>query len=325
DRIDCRLGDGLSVLAPGEAEVIVIAGMGGMLMARILREFPEVTDSARHLVLSPHRDAFELRKYLWEQGFDIEDEAMVREDGKYYPVIRTKKQKAEADPACEAEEQPNDLQLRFGPVLLRKRPTVFQDYLKELYQKTEAELRHLKGQEASASVAHALKVKREELSAVREALIPADREGRLRIRKMTEEDLAVLSGLLADPDVMKYLEDPYGREKAEHFLRTAGLCDPPRIFAVEEDGRFIGYVIFHEYDENSMEIGWVLQRERWGKGIASRLTEMLLAAAFSMEKDAVIECDPAQHSTRHLALKYGFLQEEDRDGLEVYRLKRPQT
>jgi tRNA (adenine22-N1)-methyltransferase len=325
DRIDCRLGDGLSVLAPGEAEVIVIAGMGGMLMTRILGEAPETAGSARHLVLSPHRDEYELRTYLWNQGFVIEDETMVREDGKYYPVIRTRKAGEGELSEREAREQPTAQELRFGPVLLRKRPAVFRDYLKEMYQKTEAELRHLKAQEASTFVEHALRKKMEELSTIQEALIPADTDRKLRIRKMTEEDLDALDGLLADPDVMQYLEEPYNRAKTARFLKNAGLCDPPRIYVAEEDGRFAGYVIFHGYDEHSMEIGWVLRKEYWGRGIASSLTEMLLESTFLMEKDAVIECDPAQYATQHIALKYGFLREEDREGLAIYRLNGPQT
>ena len=37
---------------------------------------------------------------------------------------------------------------------------------------------------------------------------------------------------------------------------------------------FIGYVIYHTYDETSMELGWVLDRKEWGKGYASAITKM---------------------------------------------------
>ena len=130
ERIDCRLGDGLRTLSPGEAEVIVIAGMGGMLMIRILRDALEIAKSARHLVLSPHRDVFEVRKFLEEQGFQIEDETMIREDGKYYPVIRTVREVAAENAAETAEKEPLTFEeLWFGPVLLRKKPEAFMDYL----------------------------------------------------------------------------------------------------------------------------------------------------------------------------------------------------
>ena len=130
DRIDVRLGDGLKVLSPGEAEVIVIAGMGGMLMIRILRDAPEVMKSARYLVLSPHRDAYELRKFLTEQGLRIEDETMVEEEGKYYPVIRTvREEHSEESDASESSGSLSEAELWFGPVLLKKKPEAFLRYL----------------------------------------------------------------------------------------------------------------------------------------------------------------------------------------------------
>ncbi len=162
DRIECRLGDGLSVLSPGEAEVIVIAGMGGMLMIRILSEGFETAKSARTLILSPHRDAYELRKFLNGHGFAITGETMVQEDGKYYPVMRTEFREKTA-PLSERA-------LHFGPVLLWKRPEAFLQYLKELETKTEEEIGHLQAQEASKSVSDALRVKTKALKEIRKTL-----------------------------------------------------------------------------------------------------------------------------------------------------------
>jgi len=53
DLVDFRLGDGLSVLCPGEADTIVIAGMGGILIAEILKNGMETARTAV-LVLCPH-------------------------------------------------------------------------------------------------------------------------------------------------------------------------------------------------------------------------------------------------------------------------------
>ena len=99
-------------------------------MIRILRDALEVAKSARHLVLSPHRDVFEVRKFLEEQGFQIEDEDMIREDGKYYPIIRTVREETSADTAETSEKESLRFEeLWFGPVLLRKKPEAFMDYL----------------------------------------------------------------------------------------------------------------------------------------------------------------------------------------------------
>lgn len=49
------------------------------------------------------------------------------------------------------------------------------------------------------------------------------------------------------------------------------------IYAViDEDRIFIGYVIYHDYEEDSIEIGWILSRRFWGKGIAEALTNQLI-------------------------------------------------
>ena len=141
------------------------------------------------------------------------------------------------------------------------------------------------------------------------------------IRKMRESDREDLYALLSDPRVMRYLEPPFSREKSEIFLRTAGLSDPPLIYAAEDEDGFAGYVICHNYDEKSAEIGWVLRQERWGQGLASALTEQLIRV-LPPEKELVIECDPAQEATQRIALKFCFVYEGRADGLDVYRLNR---
>ena len=141
------------------------------------------------------------------------------------------------------------------------------------------------------------------------------------IRKMTEYDLEQLYLLLSDPRVMEYIEAPYTRKKTQAFLQRAGLSDPPLIYAAEKDGTFIGYVIYHDYDDDGVEIGWILFPEYWGKGYASALTEKMIESAFSSGREIVIECSPMQDITKHIAEKYGFAYEGMSDGCEVYRRK----
>ena len=145
----------------------------------------------------------------------------------------------------------------------------------------------------------------------------------MRIRKFTESDYQNLYDTISDPDVMSYIEPPYSAEKTKAFLFKAGLCDNPQIFAAENDeGNYVGYVIYHDYDETSKEIGWVLKKEIWGQGMASLLTKQLIALAASEGKDAVIECVPEQAATKAIAGKHGFQKAGERDGLEIYRRKR---
>ena len=143
----------------------------------------------------------------------------------------------------------------------------------------------------------------------------------LVIRKMTESDLEQLYRLLSDQRVMEYIEAPYTREKTEQFLQRAGLAEVPLIYAAEKDGEFIGYVIYHDYDKDSVEIGWILYPECWGKGYASALTEMMIEKTSFSGKQAVIECSPMQQITKHIAKKYGFAYEGRIDHCDVFRRK----
>lgn len=88
ENISLRLSDGLAKLMPGEADTILIAGMGGPLMERILSEYPETVKAAKELVLQPQSEIGEFRRFLQKTGFRITDEDMLFEDGKYYTILR---------------------------------------------------------------------------------------------------------------------------------------------------------------------------------------------------------------------------------------------
>ena len=142
----------------------------------------------------------------------------------------------------------------------------------------------------------------------------------ITIRKMRPGDADALYRLLSDPEVMRYLEPPFDRAQTEDFLRHAGLAEPPLVYAAEKNGVFIGYVIYHAYDAESVEIGWVLLPDSWGRGYASALTDRLIDRARQEQKSVVIECAPAQEATKQIAVKKGFRACGNCDGLAVYRL-----
>lgn len=89
-QLECRLGDGLSVLKPGEAQGIIIAGMGGPLLMRILEQGWKAARSAQYLVLSPHNYPDSVRQYLNLAGFCIEKEEISQEKGKFYPIMKAR-------------------------------------------------------------------------------------------------------------------------------------------------------------------------------------------------------------------------------------------
>jgi tRNA (adenine22-N1)-methyltransferase len=148
ERITLRLSDGVSALAQGEADTILIAGMGGELIIRILTDGADICHSVRELILQPQSVIGEVRRYLRENGYRITDEDMVLEDGKFYPMMRVVPAQEGTDQAApEALEQPvqslvpdasaqasdggvsqavADL---YGPILLRKKHPVLSAFL----------------------------------------------------------------------------------------------------------------------------------------------------------------------------------------------------
>lgn len=87
DAIAVRLGDGLAPIEFGEADDIVIAGMGGETIAEILSAAAWVRDSRLQFVLQPMTRAEELRRWLLTNGFTITAERLVRDGHHLYPVM----------------------------------------------------------------------------------------------------------------------------------------------------------------------------------------------------------------------------------------------
>ncbi len=88
--VETRLCDGLSGVKEGEADTIVIAGMGGEVISEILFSCDYIKDPALTLILQPMTSAGFLRKRLYSEGFFIEKEVAVKENGKVYSVMRVK-------------------------------------------------------------------------------------------------------------------------------------------------------------------------------------------------------------------------------------------
>lgn len=121
--IETRLSDGLEKLLPGEGDTLVIAGMGGPLMERILSAGSSVLGGFSELILQPQSDIPHFRRFVWEKGFVVVEERMILEDGKFYPMMKAVPDNGAAgEPYTPVEEA-------FGRLLLRERSSVLKQYL----------------------------------------------------------------------------------------------------------------------------------------------------------------------------------------------------
>ena len=90
DKVQALLSDGLFALSGIHVDDIVIAGMGGELIARIIGDAPWVKRKEIRLILQPMTKAELLREWLYANGFEIEKEAAAAEGRFIYPVMRVK-------------------------------------------------------------------------------------------------------------------------------------------------------------------------------------------------------------------------------------------
>ena len=128
EKISLRLSDGLAKLLPGEADTVLIAGMGGPLMERILTACPDTLATVKELVLQPQSEIGEFRRFVQSVGFRITEEDMLVEDGKYYTILRA--ERGEDVPWTEEE-------YLYGKRLRKKALPVLQEFLEEERRKAK--------------------------------------------------------------------------------------------------------------------------------------------------------------------------------------------
>ena len=169
--ITCRLSDGLERLQPGEGDSLLLAGMGGNLMVRILKNGTNVRNSFREIILQPQSAQSLVRKEMEAAGWCTEKEDMVLEDGKFYPMMRwipVKKAGENDGIFCQ-----NEAEFVYGRLLLRERHPVLKSYLDKQWKVLGTLADRLKSQpeaDRSPSAARRLKELKEEILVLEEAL-----------------------------------------------------------------------------------------------------------------------------------------------------------
>lgn len=98
ERVQCRLGSGLSVVQPGEVDDIVIAGMGAETIMEILEAAPWVFDPRYNLVLVPATKHSILRRWLARSGFALVGETLCQAAGRWYAVMNARYAGTEHEP-----------------------------------------------------------------------------------------------------------------------------------------------------------------------------------------------------------------------------------
>ncbi|MSS62460.1 tRNA (adenine(22)-N(1))-methyltransferase [Velocimicrobium porci] len=119
-KIKTRLSDGARELKKGEADTILISGMGGGLIVKILTDSEEVVKDASELILQPQSEIDNVRRCVHKLGFSIIAEDMLTEDGKHYTAIKARKGR---------EQYKKEVFYRYGKILLEAKNPVLKEFL----------------------------------------------------------------------------------------------------------------------------------------------------------------------------------------------------
>ncbi len=137
ETIKPRLADGLAAIEPSDRiNTVVIAGMGGTLITKILTTGQARLAGVRRLVLQPNVGAPRLRQWLMRHRYQIMAERILAEDDHIYEVIM-------AEPSI-VPFRYSDYELTFGPLLLEKKGPVFAAKWHEYYHRQMGVIHQMK-------------------------------------------------------------------------------------------------------------------------------------------------------------------------------------
>ncbi len=148
-QVELRQGDGLEVIRPGEVNVIIIAGMGGVKIDEILSSAGPVLQQVERLILQPFSGVGLVRRWLLGNGWSLTDEDLMIDDDRFYEIIvadclKTKRRQGlKASPDTDNDDR-GDFLLEIGPKLLEKKHSLLADYLDKQIRDMESVLLALK-------------------------------------------------------------------------------------------------------------------------------------------------------------------------------------
>lgn len=113
---------------------------------------------------------------------------------------------------------------------------------------------------------------------------------RLRLRPWRDTDRAAFAAMLADPEVMRDLGGPLGRDaadaKLDGYIATFERAGVARLAVTGRDRGFLGYAGVMPLDAGhpsgaAFDVGWRLTRAAWGRGFATEAARAALHDAFT--------------------------------------------
>ncbi|MCI5636996.1 MAG: class I SAM-dependent methyltransferase [Sarcina ventriculi] len=139
EKIKCLLGGGLKPLKVGEVNGVIIAGMGGNLIRDIILEDIEKVKLYDFLILQPAQNPEVLREFLYNNNFEILNEDLILDDGKFYELFKVK-----YNENAKKINIKDEISYEISSILLESNNSLVNDYIKSKIKKYENIISYIK-------------------------------------------------------------------------------------------------------------------------------------------------------------------------------------
>ena len=139
NKVKCLLGPGLNPLKVGEVNGVIIAGMGGTLIRDIILEDIEKVKLYDFLILQPAQNPEVLREFLYNNNFEILNEDLILDDGKFYELFKVK-----YNENAKKINVKDEISYEISSILLESNNSLVNDYIKSKIKKYENIITYIK-------------------------------------------------------------------------------------------------------------------------------------------------------------------------------------
>lgn len=137
--IKCLLGPGLKPVKKGEVNGVIVAGMGGNLTRDILVEDLEKVKLYDFLILQPAQNPEVLREYLYNNNFQVINEDLILDEGKFYELFKVK-----YNENAKKIDVKDELFYEISPILLGNKNSLIDSYIKSKIERYENIVSYIK-------------------------------------------------------------------------------------------------------------------------------------------------------------------------------------
>ena len=120
NKIQTVVSDGLKNLPINNIDTIIISGLGSATIISILKK--KYLSNIKNIIISSHNHTEEVREYMQNLNFCIEEETIIKENNIYYIILKYKN----------GNQKLTDFEKQYGPIILKQQRKIDTEYLNNI-------------------------------------------------------------------------------------------------------------------------------------------------------------------------------------------------